>query len=171
LFLVGVIVITNVPLRGMWSVVILISAVLLTIIFIYAGVWDYIFGAIGLLDIHINAAGYFFISTVLLILWAVAVYLFDPQEYYLFTPGQMQIHKLIGGASEAYDTRGMFTEKHRDDLFRHWVLGLGTGDLTVRTSGATSKEFKIPNVWWVGHKLTQIQEMQREIVAAAAGGK
>ena len=42
----------------------------------------------------------------------------------------------VGGGEKSYDTAGMSIEKHRDDLFRHWVLGLGSGDLTVRTSGA-----------------------------------
>src|SRR5262249_34712117 len=38
-----VIVITNVPLRGMWSVVVIVVVLFLTIIFALAGWWDYIF--------------------------------------------------------------------------------------------------------------------------------
>jgi hypothetical protein len=156
-----VIFITNVPLRGMWSVVILVSAVLMSIIFAYAGVWEFIIDVLGGLGIFMNTGGYFFIGGALLIFWALVVFIFDQQTYWIFTPGQLRIHEAIGGGEKAFDTRGMTTEKHRDDLFRHWILGLGTGDLTVRTSGAESREFRIQNVWWVGHKLTQIQTMQR----------
>ena len=49
-----------------------------------------------------------------------------------------------------------------DDLFRHWILGLGSGDLIVRTSGANSHEFHMPNVLSVSYKLRQIEEMQRD---------
>ncbi|HKB38946.1 MAG TPA: hypothetical protein VKD72_21060 [Gemmataceae bacterium] len=161
--LILVIFITNVPLRGMWSVVVLVSIVLLSIIFFLAGIWEALIAAIDILDIRVNTGGYFFISTVLFIMWAVTVFLFDQQTYWVFTPGQLRIHEAIGGGETAYDTRGMMTEKHRDDLFRHWILGLGTGDLTVRTAGAQPKEFRIQNVWWVGHKLAMIQKMQSEI--------
>ena len=64
--LILVILITNVPLRGMWSVVIIILAIMLTVIFALAGWWEYIFQHLTLLDIRINTGGYFFISTILL---------------------------------------------------------------------------------------------------------
>jgi hypothetical protein len=159
--LVLVIFITNVPLRGMWSVVVLVSLVLLSIIFVLAGWWAVIISWFSFLGIFMNAGGYFFIGIALLIFWVLTVFLFDQQTYWIFTPGQLRIHEAIGGGEKAFDTRGMTTEKHRDDLFRHWILGLGTGDLTVKTAGAESREFRIQNVWWVGHKLTQIQELQR----------
>jgi hypothetical protein len=57
---------------------------------------------------------------------------------------------------------GMVIEKHRDDLFRHWILGLGSGDLIVRTSGAQAREFNMHNVLFIGHKLKLIEEMQRD---------
>jgi len=161
--LIMVIFITNVPLRGMWSVIVMVSVVLISIIFFLAGIWEAILSAIDVLDIRINTGGYFFISGMLFILWAVTVFLFDQQKYWVFIPGQLRIHEAIGGGESAFDTRGMMTEKHRDDLFRHWILGLGTGDLTVRTSGAQPKEFRIQNVWWVGHKLALIQRMQSEM--------
>jgi len=167
--LILVVFITNVPLRGMWSVVVLVSVVLLSIIFILAGVWETIINWFHFLDIRINTGGYFFISLALFAFWTVTVFLFDQQTYWMFSPGQLRIHEAIGGGEKAFDTRGMVTEKHRDDLFRHWILGLGTGDLTVRTSGAEAREFRIQNVWWVGHKLSRIQEMQREHAMVGGG--
>src|SRR5262245_24077319 len=64
-----VIFITNVPLRGMWSVLIIIMVIMLSVIFALADIWDKILAALSLLDIRINTGGYFFISTGLLILW------------------------------------------------------------------------------------------------------
>ena len=34
---------------------------------------------------------------------------------------------VIGSGEVAYDTVGMAVAKRRSDLFRHWILGLGSG--------------------------------------------
>src|SRR5262249_19847050 len=68
-----VIVITNVPLRGMWSVVVIVGIVMLSIIFYLADLWERIAHWFFLLDIHLNAAGYLFISLVLFVIWAITV--------------------------------------------------------------------------------------------------
>jgi len=67
-----------------------------------------------------------------------AASLLDPQIYMVFTPGQLRVRQEIGGGEAAYDTAGMVIQKQRNDLFRHWILGLGSGDLVVNTSGATA---------------------------------
>jgi hypothetical protein len=157
-----VIVITNVPLRGLWSVVVIVVIVLLSIIFQLAEWWDPILTAMGRLHIHINAAGYMLISTALFIVWLVTFTLFDSQIYMVFTPGQLRVRQEIGGGEAAYDTAGMVIQKQRNDLFRHWVLGLGSGDLIVTTSGATAHHFDLPNVLFVGYKVRQIEDMLRE---------
>jgi hypothetical protein len=157
-----VIVITNVPLRGLWSVTVIVTIVLLTIIFHLAGWWEPILNAMALLQIYVNAAGYFVISIALFIIWLVTFVFFDPQVYMVFTPGQLRVHQEIGGGEAAYDTTGMVIQKQRNDLFRHWVLGLGSGDLIVNTSGATAHHFDLPNVLFVGYKVRQIEDMLRE---------
>jgi hypothetical protein len=162
IWLLVVIVITNVPLRGLWSVVIIVVIVLLSVIFALAGVWERILNSIDLLNIHINMAGYLFISIVLLGIWLVTFLFFDKQVYMIFTPGQLRVCMEVGGGEIAYDTQGMVIQKQRDDLFRHWILGLGSGDLIVRTSGAHAHEFHLNNVLFIGHKLKQIEEMQRD---------
>ena len=53
-------------------------------------------------------------------------------------------------------------EKQRSDLFRHWILGLGSGDLVVNTSGASVHHFDLPNVLFVGRKVQMIEDMLRE---------
>jgi hypothetical protein len=157
-----VIVITNVPLRGMWSVVAIMTIVMLVIIFSLAGWWDAILGWLYLLHIYINAAGYIAISVVLLILWFLTFYFFDKQVYMVFTPGQMKVQTEIGGGEVAYDTTGMTIQKQRSDLFRHWILGLGSGDLLVTTTGAAAHHFDLPNVLFIGKKVQLIEDMLRE---------
>jgi hypothetical protein len=168
--LILVILITNVPLRGMWSVVVIITVVLLLVIIsLMPGWWEAILSAITWLDIRINAAGYLVISTALFIIWAVTFYLFDRQIYIIFTPGQMKVREQIGGGETVYDTQGMTTQHLQDDFFRHRVLGLGSGDLIVRTSGAHSHEFRWSNVLFVRRKLQQIEDMQKEKPVVAGG--
>jgi hypothetical protein len=157
-----VIVITNMPLRGLWSVIVIVTIILVSVILALADWWDVIFRKLGDLHIYINMAGYFLISFGLLAMWLFAFYFFDRQTYMIFTPGQLKVCLEIGGGETAYDTMGMTIQKHRDDLFRHWILGLGSGDLTVRTSGAQSHEFQMHNVLNVSTKLRLIEEMQRE---------
>jgi hypothetical protein len=157
-----IIVITNVPLRGLWSFFVLVTVVLLSIIFSLAGWWEHILDALGRLHVHINAAGYLVFSFGLLAIWLIVFLLFDPQIYMVFTPGQLRVREEIGGGESAYDTAGMIIQKQRNDLFRHWVLGLGSGDLLVTTSGATAHHFNLPNVLFVGQKVRQIEDMLRE---------
>jgi hypothetical protein len=156
------IVITNVPLRGLWSVVVIVVIVLLSIIFALADWWRPVLEALFSLHIYINAAGYLVIASALLVIWLVTLYLFDPQIYMVFTPGQLRVRQEIGGGEAAYDTMGMVIQKQRNDLFRHWILGLGSGDLIVNTSGASAHHFDLPNVLFVGYKVKQIEDMLRE---------
>jgi hypothetical protein len=157
-----VIVITNVPLRGMWSVVVIITIILLSIIFGLAGWWDRIIHTLELLDIRINMAGYLFVSGVLFVVWLVTFVFFDQQMYIVFTPGQLKVRTEIGGGEKAYDTTGMTVEKQRSDLFRHWILGLGSGDLVVNTVGAHVQHIDMPNVLFIGKKVQAIEDMLRE---------
>jgi hypothetical protein len=168
--LILVILVTNVPLRGMWSVVVIITGVLLVVIIsLMPGWWEAILSTLTWLDIRINAAGYLVISTALFIIWAVTFFLFDRQIYIIFTPGQMKVREQIGGGETVYDTAGMTSQHLQDDFFRHRILGLGSGDLTVRTAGAHSHEFRWSNVLFVRRKLQQIEDMQREKPVVAGG--
>ncbi len=157
-----VILITNVPLRGLWSIVVIITVALMAIILALADLWDRIFESLGNLHIHANLALYLFIAGGLLAMWVASVFFFDRQTYMVFTPGQLKVCLEIGSGETAYDTQGMTIQKERSDLFRHWILGLGSGDLIVRTSGANHHEFVMPNVLNVSSKLKAIEEMQWE---------
>jgi hypothetical protein len=166
-----VITITNVPMRGLWSVIVIVSIVLISIIFMLLDFWEKIVTALSFLDIRINLAGYLFISTVLLIMWLIVFFLFDRQVYMIFTPGNLRVQLAIGDGETTYDTTGMTVQKQRSDLFRHWILGLGSGDLIVTTTGAQTHHFDLPNVLALGRRVREIEELLRtkQVVAAPPG--
>lgn len=156
-----VIAITNIPLRGLWSFIVILFVLFFTIIFAIMDWWATIFDLFTLLDIRINMAGYFVISSVLFVLWLFVFIFFDRQIYMVFEPGQLRVRQAIGDAETTYDTTGMTTMKQRSDLFRHWVLGLGSGDLIVKTSGANATEIHMNNVLFIGYKHNEIEELLR----------
>jgi hypothetical protein len=164
-----VVFITNVPIRGLWSVIVVIIVLLGTIILALAGWWDDILEAVVQSRVYINAFGYVAISLPLLVLWLVVVLFFDHRRYMVFVPGQLRVCQEIGSGEVAYDTVGMVVAKRRSDLFRHWLLGFGSGDLLVKPAVANAREFEMPNVLFVGKKLKWIQEMlqTREVVHGA----
>ncbi|MCI0738167.1 MAG: hypothetical protein L0Y72_03920, partial [Gemmataceae bacterium] len=98
-----VVTITNVPLRGLWSVIVITFIVSITIILAILGKWDDILARFGQLDIRINFAGYLVLSGVLFVIWLVVFLLFDKQIYIVFTPGQFRVRLEIGDAETAYD--------------------------------------------------------------------
>lgn len=163
------VVITNVPLRGLWSfLVLLMVLVLALIITLIPSGWDKLLGALNGLHIYINMAGYLFIATVVFILWAVSVFIFDQRTYLVVTPGQIRVCEHVGASIRTYDTTGMAFEKQRDDLFRHWLLGFFSGDLIVRTSGAERETIRLPNVLWIGWRLEEVQHLLAEKATVAA---
>jgi hypothetical protein len=64
----------------------------------------------------------------------------------------------VGSGMKSYDTRGIVFEKIRQDLFRHWLLGLGSGDLKITLPGQRD-EIYIPNVLFVDSKVRRIQAL------------
>jgi hypothetical protein len=164
-----VVFITNVAIRGLWSVLAVVTVVLGTVILALAGWWDDILDAVVHSRVYINAFGYLAISLPLLVLWLVVVLFFDRKTYMVFTPGQLQVCQEIGSGEAVYDTHGMVVEKRRSGLFRHWLLGFGSGDLLVKTTGANAQQFEMHNVLFVGSKLRLILQMlkTREVVGGA----
>ena len=165
-----VIVITNIHLRGLWSLIAILGIAALTILFAMLNLWEPILRAIGVIDIHINALGYLSIGLFVFAIWAFTIFVYDRQLYLVFSRGQLRVRTAIGAGEKTYDTFGMMVEKHTDDVFRHWLLGFGSGDLTVRTAGTNSHQFEVVNVLRIGRKLELIQQMlqEREVVGGKA---
>jgi hypothetical protein len=161
-----VILISQVSLRGLWSLLVLIVLVFATILLAILGLWDPILRGVQVIDIHITGFSYLAISLFLFVIWLITFLFFDRTVYMIFTRGQLRVRKAVSQGETVYDTRGMVVQRHRDDLFRHWLLGFGSGDLTVRTGGSNPQQLEWPNVLGIGHKLKLIHTMlqEREVV-------
>jgi uncharacterized membrane protein YkgB len=158
-----VIVITNFSVRGLASGMVVLGTVLLAVALAWVGWWDEIFSWVSHLRIHLTLGAYFWFSTLLFLTWTVTVFGLDRLSYWEFTPGQVTYKSLFGAGSKSYNAQGMGLEKHRDDLFRHWLLGLGSGDLKISTSGATREQIEVPNVLFIGSKVGKIQRLIAEV--------
>jgi hypothetical protein len=161
--LILVIVVTHVKMRGVWSLVVIIFLGFTTVLLAVLGLWDPILRTLQVLDIHINAFGYLSISLILFVIWFVMFFFFDRLTYMVFARNRLRVRKAIGEGEQVFDMRGMVFQRHRDDMFRHWLLGFGTADLTVFTSGANAQQIEMPNVFGIGRKLTLIHTMLQEM--------
>jgi hypothetical protein len=157
-----VIVLTHLAVRGVASMTVIVSLMALTIFFLYMGWWEDIVRVMGRLAIYMNLGFYVIFSSAVFIVWALTVFVFDHFDYWAFHPGQLVHHTFFGGGEQSFDTRGMSVTKLRNDLFRHWILGMGTGDLHISATGARQAEFVVPNVLFIGSKLHQIEELVAE---------
>lgn len=154
-----VILITNTTVRGLASGLMIMGAILATLLVTYFDWWDPILTWFGDLNIHLNLGAYFWFSTLLFLAWALSTFVVDRLRYWQVTPGQISHEFVFGAGSKSYDTRGMVIEKRRSDLFQNWLLGLGSGNLVIRTSGASQEEIEVPNVSFVGWKLDAVQRL------------
>jgi hypothetical protein len=57
---------------------------------------------------------------------------------------------------------GARVEKRRSDGFRHWILGLGAGDLVIQVGGQNGATIEMNNVLWIARKIIVIDRMLRE---------
>ncbi len=159
--------ITNVPLRGLLSFMVIILLVVVALFITVFNGWDEVYDKLANLRIYINMAGYLLISTAVFTIWAVATFFFDRRTYILFSPGQIKVCEHIGASVRTFDASGVAFEKQRDDLFRHYILGFGSGDLIVRTSGAERSEIRLQNVLGIGWKLKPVEDLLREKITTS----
>jgi hypothetical protein len=151
---------STVPLRGLASIIAILAILFVTVLFAYLDWWASIFDYLGGLHIQISLAGYLLPSVVLLVLWLVTFLCYDPLRYMIFTPGQLVVHKEIGDLREVFDTTQVEAEKRRTDLFRHWVLGFGAGDLIIKVP-SQSLQIELPNVLFVNRRVTEIANLMK----------
>ena len=158
-----VILVTNYSVRGLASGIVILALVLTFVLLLYFNVWEQVFGWFLSHKIYLNANAYLWFSTLLFAMWCIVVFGLDRISYYEVEAGQMTFESLFGSGSKSYNTQGMMLEKHQDDVFRHWLLGLGSGDMQVRTSGATREQLDIQNVLFVGNKIAAMQHLIAEV--------
>jgi hypothetical protein len=154
-----VILITNISLRGWASGMVILCIAFLALLLAYFGWWEDVLNWMGRVSIYMNMGFYVLFSSLVFLVWVISVFAYDRLSYWRVTPGQLTHDAVIGGAQRSYDTRGMVFEKHRQDLFRHWILGFGSGDIQISTTGARRETFDIPNVLFVDAKVGEIRKL------------
>jgi hypothetical protein len=155
-----VILISNITLRGLASALVVTGAALFVVVIAYFGLWDSILGWLGSLNVFLNEGAYFWFSTLMFLVWAFTTFVFDRMSYWRVEAGQISHVHVFGASTKSYDTENMTFEKRRDDVFRHWLLGMGSGDLIIHAFNAGEREkLEIPNVLFIGRKIKEIQHM------------
>ncbi len=154
-----VILFTNVAMRGTYSVIAILAILATTILFAYMGWWEEVLRWLPYLSVHMNFGFYVVFSSVLFVAWVLTTFVFDHLQFWRVRPGQMTQEFVIGGASKSYDTRGMEFERKQQDIFRHWILGLGSGDIHFLTAGPHREEFVLTNVPFVAAKVREVQRL------------
>jgi hypothetical protein len=157
--LIGLIVFSNAKLRGIYSVVALITFGFFAVLFAWLGWWDEILSLIPQLSAKANIGFYLVFSTALLIVWSLGVFVFDRISYWRVRPGQFAQISHVGGGAQNFDTQGMRFERREQDYFRHIVLGLGSGDLVFYGKDLQSGSITIPNVSFVDKKAIDIERL------------
>jgi hypothetical protein len=152
------IIFTNVKLRGINSVALLLGIAFITVLFAWFGWWDYIAKIIPHLSVHMDTGFYFVFSTVLWAIWLMFFFIFDRLTYWRVRPGQLTIEHLIGGGAESLDTNALRFQKLSSDLFRA-TLGWGAGDLQVTGVGQPGSTLYLPNVLLAGRKVQAVERL------------
>lgn len=157
-----VILITNVRITGVWTSLLLVVILVVSIVFALSDSWDTVFRFIGPSDVHITAAGYLCIAIPLFVIWLGIFYLYDRKIFATFGRGQFTIHHTFGVAATTFEVQGLSLQIKRDALFRHWLLGMGSGDLIIHTGGPRAQSFELSNVLFVSSKIAKAQRLIKE---------
>ena len=148
---------TNSKLRGIYSVVTIVTIAFFAVLFAWLDWWDDILSVIPNLSAHANMGFYVVFASALFLIWLLAIFVFDRLTYWRVRPGQLIESHLVGGGAQTHDTNGLLFEKREQDLFRHWLLGLGAGDLRLTARG--KDVIDIPNVLFANSKVRAIEKM------------
>jgi len=157
--LVLLVVFTTTKLRGIYSVVTVVTVAFFGVLLAWLGWWDNILRFIPHLSARANMGFYLLFSAALLAVWLLAFFVFDRLTIWRVRPGQMIEQRRIGGQARSYDTNGLVFEKRGQDLFHDIILGMGAGDLTVTTGGANKQTIQIPNVLLVDRRMKAIENL------------
>src|SRR5258708_7401358 len=82
LTLAMVILITNFTVRGLSSVIVILSLAIVALLLAYYHKWDAVLEWLGNLKIHLNLGAYFWFSTVIFGMWALTVLILDHLSYW-----------------------------------------------------------------------------------------
>ncbi len=159
LLLLLLILVTSTTIKGMKAALIIATLAFLALLFAHLNWWDAILGWLSGQSISMSFGFYIFFSSLLFLIWLISVFGIDHLSFWRFRPGQIT-HEYLGGVvDKSYDTDNMILLKRQDDLFRHWVIGLGSGDLHMQTMGGRGVEMNVANVLFVIGKISRIQRL------------
>ena len=159
LLLLLLIVVTSTKIKGMKAALIIAALAFLTLLFVHLNWWEAILGWLGHQSISLSLGFYLFSSSLLFLAWLISVFVIDHLSFWRFRPGQVT-HEYLGGiVDKSYDTDNMILLKRQDDFFRHWIIGLGSGDLHMQTMGGRGVEMNVVNVLFVIGKMSKIQRL------------
>lgn len=151
--------VSSLTLRGLVSIIAVIAIVSLVLALALFNLWDDVFAFFGGLAIRMNAAGYLFIGVPLFLMWLVVVAVYDRQSYVIFDEGQIRYVREVGENEIVVPSDRTLVEKKRSDIFRHWLVGFGSGDLVIRTGGGGGQSIELENVLGISRKLRVINYM------------
>jgi hypothetical protein len=151
--------ITNTSMRGLVSLVVVVCVAFLALLFAYLDWWNNILRWFGQQTVYMDLTFYLFSSTGLLLIWLLIVGVFDHLSFWRIRPGQVTHEYVLGAVENSYDTDSMVFTKQQADLFRNWVLGLGSGDLQMQTMGGRGVMANVSNVLFLNMRMAQIQRM------------
>ena len=152
------IIFTNVRLRGIKSVVVILAVAFVAVLLAWLGWWGEIISLIPYLSVQVNTGFYLVFSTALFVIWMLMFFVFDRMTYWRIRPGQMTVEHIIGGGAESIDTEAVRFQKLRSDLFRT-VLGLGAGDLQATGAGSPGTTLNASNVLFAERKVRKIERL------------
>jgi hypothetical protein len=157
--LILLILVTKVRIRAAVSVIVIFAVAFLVVLFAYLHCWDRIMSWFGNQTPYLDLGFYLFFSTAVLLLWFLTVFVFDRLSFWRVRPGQITHEYIVGAVDRSYDTDNMVFTKRQGDLFRHLILGLGSGDLHIQTMGGMGVVEVAPNVLFASARVTQIQRL------------
>lgn len=152
------IIFTNVRLRGIKSVVVILAVSFVAVLLAWLGWWGQIISLIPYLSVQMNTGFYFVFSTALFVIWMLMFFVFDRMTYWRIRPGQMTVEHIIGGGAESIDAEAVRFQKLSSDLFRT-VLGLGAGDLQATGVGPPGTTLNMSNVLFAERKIHEIERL------------
>jgi len=151
--------ITNTSMRGLVSLVVVVCVGFLVLLFAYLDWWSDILRWFGQRAVYMDMAFYLFLSTGLLLIWLLVVGLFDHLSFWRIRSGQVTHEYALGAVESSYDTDNMVFTKQQADVFRNWILGLGSGDLQMQTMGDRGIVAKVSNVLFINARMAKIQRL------------
>jgi hypothetical protein len=159
LLFVLLLLVNTVKIRGAASFAVVSFLAFVVVLLAYLGWWDWILSWLGGRPIYMDLGFYLFFSTAILVIWVMTVFVFDHLSFWRVRPGQVTHEFVLGAVDRSYDTDNLVFTKRQDDFFRHWLLGLGSGDLQMQTMGGLGPVAEATNVLFAAWKIAKIQRL------------